>query len=64
MEKLIGNENGYNIYVGLTNLSCYPCCFEGTVYPCPSEICQKWRLEYLKNHKLNKGEGIYLKHAD
>lgn len=61
MEKLIGNENGYNIYVGIANPSCYPCCWEGSVYPCPRDICKRWTEEYLKNNKLDKGERIYLK---
>lgn len=61
MEKLIGKEDGYLIYVGTANSSCYPCCWEGSVSPCPSHLCKKWKEEYLKNNILNKGEKIYLK---
>lgn len=59
-DKVIGEEKGYVICVGKKNSSCYPCCWEGSCYPCPSDLCKKWKEEYLKENKFEKYEGIYL----
>lgn len=41
MSKLITIEDGYEIRLGQKNPSCYPCCFEGSVCACRSDLCIK-----------------------
>lgn len=41
MSKLITTEDGYEIRLGKKNPSCYPCCFEGSVCACRSDLCIK-----------------------
>jgi hypothetical protein len=56
-EKIIATEEfkgrKYQIIKGLKNGSCYPCCWEGSIYLCPSELCKKYQEKYgfiyLKN---------------
>lgn len=43
MSKLITTEDGYEIRLGQKNPSCYPCCFEGSVCACRSDLCIKHR---------------------
>lgn len=43
MGKLITTEDGYEIRLGQKNPSCYPCCFEGSVCACRSDLCIKHR---------------------
>ena len=60
MGKLITTEDGYEIRLGQKNPSCYPCCFEGSVCACRSDLCIKHRDNYIREHgKLPQGEGIY-----
>ncbi len=62
MSKLITIEDGYEIRLGQKNPSCYPCCFEGSVCACRSDLCIKHRDNYIKEHKkFPQGEGIYLR---
>lgn len=62
MSRLLGTEDGYEIYLGVRNSSCYPCCWEGSVCACRSDLCMKYRNKVIKeNGKLPKGEGVYLK---
>lgn len=46
MSKLLGTEDGYEIHLGQKNPSCYPCCWEGSVSACRSDLCTKY-LEWL-----------------
>ena len=62
MSKLITIEDGYEIRLGQKNPSCYPCCFEGSVCACRSDLCIKHRDNYIREHgKLPQGEDIYLR---
>lgn len=62
MGKLITKEEGFEIRLGKKNPSCYPCCFEGSVCACRSDLCIKHRDNYIREiGKLPKGEGIYLR---
>lgn len=65
MSKLITTEDGYEIRLGQKNPFCYPCCFEGSVCACRSDLCIKHRdKNYIREHgKLPQGEGIYLRQA-
>lgn len=55
-------EDGYEIRLGQKNPSCYPCCFEGSVCACRSDLCIKHRDNYIREHgKLPQGESIYLR---
>ena len=64
MSKLLGTEDGYEIHLGKKNPSCYPCCFEGSVCACRSDLCIKHRDKYIReNGKLPQGESIYLRQA-
>lgn len=64
MGKLITKEDGYEIRLGQKNPSCYPCCFEGSVCACRSDLCIKHRDNYIRERgKLPQGEGIYLRQA-
>lgn len=64
MSKLITTEDGYEIRLGQKNPTCYPCCFEGSVCACRSDLCIKHRDNYIREHgKLPQGEGIYLRQA-
>lgn len=64
MSKLLGTEDGYEIHLGQKNPSCYPCCWEGSVSACRSDLCMKYRDKYIReNGKLPQGEGIYLRQA-
>lgn len=56
MSKLITTEDGYEIRLGQKNPSCYPCCFEGSVCACRSDLCIKHRDNYIREHgKLPQG---------
>lgn len=44
MGKLITKEDGYEIRLGQKNPTCYPCCFEGSVCACRSDLCIKHQL--------------------
>lgn len=56
MGKLITKEDGYEIRLGQKNPSCYPCCFEGSVCACRSDLCIKHRDNYIReNGKLPQG---------
>lgn len=56
MSKLITIEDGYEIRLGQKNPSCYPCCFEGSVCACRSDLCIKHRDNYIREHgKLPQG---------
>lgn len=57
MGKLITKEDGYEIRLGQKNPSCYPCCFEGSVCACRSDLCINHRDNYIREHgKLPQGE--------
>ena len=59
MSKLITTEDGYEIRLGQKNPTCYPCCFEGSVCACRSDLCIKHRDNYIREHgKLPQGEGM------
>lgn len=56
MGKLITTEDGYEIRLGQKNPTCYPCCFEGSVCACRSDLCIKHRDNYIREHgKLPQG---------
>lgn len=56
MSKLITTEDGYEIRLGQKNPTCYPCCFEGSVCACRSDLCIKHRDNYIREHgKLPQG---------
>ena len=57
MSKLITIEDGYEIRLGQKNPSCYPCCFEGSVCACRSDLCIKHRETISESmEKLPQGE--------
>lgn len=65
MGKLITIEDGCEIRLGQKNPTCYPCCFEGSVCACRSDLCIKHRDNYIREHgKLPQGEGITCCTAD
>lgn len=41
MSKLITTEEGFEIRLGKKNPTCYPCCFEGSVCACRSDLLHK-----------------------
>lgn len=49
MGKLITKEDGYEIRLGQKNPTCYPCCFEGSVCACRSDLCIKHRDNWLNS---------------
>lgn len=58
MGKLITKEDGYEIRLGQKNPTCCPCCFEGSVCACRSDLCIKHRDNYIREHgKLPQGGG-------
>lgn len=58
MSKLITKEDGYEIRLGQKNPTCYPCCFEGSVCACRSDLCIKHRDNYIREHgKVPQGGG-------
>lgn len=55
MGKLITTEDGYEIRLGQKNPSCYPCCFEGSVCACRSDLCIKHRELYQRAWETSAG---------
>ena len=52
MSKLITIEDGYEIRLGQKNPTCYPCCFEGSVCACRSDLCIKHRDNHGKTQEV------------
>lgn len=56
MSKLLGTEDGYEIHLGQKNPSCYPCCWEGSVSACRSDLCMEVsRQVYQREWKTPAG---------
>ena len=60
MSKLITIEDGYEIRLGQKNPSCYPCCFEGSVCACRSDLCIKHRDNYIREHENSRREKVFI----
>lgn len=60
MSKLITKEDGYEIRLGQKNPTCYPCCFEGSVCACRSDLCIKHRDNYIREHGNSRREKVFI----
>lgn len=60
MSKLITIEDGYEIRLGQKNPSCYPCCFEGSVCACRSDLCIKHRDNLSESMENSRREKVFI----
>lgn len=60
MSKLLDTEDGYEIHLGQKNPSCYPCCWEGSVSACRSDLCMKYRDKYIRENGNSRREKVFI----
>lgn len=60
MGKLITKEDGYEIRLGQKNPTCYPCCFEGSVCACRSDLCIKHRETISESMGNSRREKVFI----